>query len=298
MGNQDKIFEQFKSAAQKAEAKDFDALEKVWSRVDAKLDTKVLKKQNNNWKKLTVAASVVVLTTILYPFLKPNDNIISPKQLLQNKEVLQKKQLEILPEEPLEIVKENKEEILEKQISSHAESVAIVTEAEKNKDRVSPIPSNQNIGNAISTNHSSSTLKGNIYEARGVRQEPEVNVSPEDKKPEKQVGKKNSPLVVVNGEAITQNQKAAKKALAGINDEDIESVVELKEPLYIINGAHYSEESLFGKNPTSPYAPLDQQEITETVVLQGEEAIEKYGEKGKKGVVIITTKTGKPAGHK
>ena len=56
----------------------------------------------------------------------------------------------------------------------------------------------------------------------------------------------------------------------------------------------FSEEELFGKNPTSKYAPLNKQDITATTVYQGEDAIKLYGNKGKNGVVIITTKNGKP----
>ena len=79
MENQDKIFEQFKNAAEKAETKDFPEMEKIWSRVDAKLDTIVYKKQNNNWKKLAVAASVVLVGIIVFQFLKTEDKILIPE---------------------------------------------------------------------------------------------------------------------------------------------------------------------------------------------------------------------------
>ena len=52
----------------------------------------------------------------------------------------------------------------------------------------------------------------------------------------------------------------------------------------------YSEESLFGKNPTSPYAPLSKQKIEKIEVLQPTDAIKIYGKKGEKGVVIISIK--------
>ena len=94
-------------------------------------------------------------------------------------------------------------------------------------------------------------------------------------------------MVVIDG-------KASKKSLTNINPEEIESIVELKEPIYYINGVEYSEESLFGENPTSPYAPLSKQKIDTIVILQPEKAIPIYGEKGKKGVVIITTVGSKP----
>jgi hypothetical protein len=96
-----------------------------------------------------------------------------------------------------------------------------------------------------------------------------------------------NPFVVINGEVAQKGKK-------NMNDIEIESLVELKEPLYIINGVNYSEKEMFGPNPTSPYAPLDQQEITELKILLEEDAVKIYGEKGKKGVVIVTTKNNKP----
>ena len=44
MDNQDKIFNKIKNASQKAEEKDFPAFEKVWMRVEEKLDKKEDKK--------------------------------------------------------------------------------------------------------------------------------------------------------------------------------------------------------------------------------------------------------------
>jgi TonB-dependent SusC/RagA subfamily outer membrane receptor len=86
--------------------------------------------------------------------------------------------------------------------------------------------------------------------------------------------------------------------LPNLEPSNVDSLVILDEPLYIIDGIYYSENDLYGPNPTSPYAPLDKQEIKTITILQDLEATSKYGEKGKKGVVIITTKTGKPVNKK
>ena len=111
--------------------------------------------------------------------------------------------------------------------------------------------------------------------------------------------KKADPLYVINGEAANgQSGKDAKEEFSKLSADEIDSIEVLKEPLYIINGIYYSEEELFGPKPTSPYAPLDQQEIETIKILQGNEATSAYGEKGKKGVVIITTKNKKPAAVK
>jgi hypothetical protein len=46
MDNNDKIFDQFKEVFREAESKDFAAMETVWSRIDAKLETKAHKTEN------------------------------------------------------------------------------------------------------------------------------------------------------------------------------------------------------------------------------------------------------------
>ncbi|URM36985.1 hypothetical protein [Flavobacterium anhuiense] len=118
-----------------------------------------------------------------------------------------------------------------------------------------------------------------------------------------QKAKKNAPLVILNGNAMAHSDdvkkdKMMRDELPNLNPENVDSLVVLDEPLYIIDGIYYSENDLFGKNPTSPYAPLDKQDIKTITILQDLEATEKYGERGKKGVVIITTKNGKPAPKK
>ncbi len=104
----------------------------------------------------------------------------------------------------------------------------------------------------------------------------------------------NKDLVVIDGIAMDKSYNAEKE-LKKINTEDITDTTYLPNPLYIINGIEYSEESLFGKNPTSPYAPLDKQKITSTNILKPADATKIYGKKGEKGIIIITTKDGKPA---
>ena len=84
--------------------------------------------------------------------------------------------------------------------------------------------------------------------------------------------------------------KLIKESLSSLNPDDIDSIIELKEPIYFINGVEYSEESLFGENPTSPYAPLTKQKIEKIEIIQPADAVKIYGKKGEKGVVIISIK--------
>lgn len=69
MENQDKLFEQFKDAAQKTETRDFPAMEKVWARVEEKLDKKEDRKVIAIWKKLAVAASLLLFLALGYHYL-------------------------------------------------------------------------------------------------------------------------------------------------------------------------------------------------------------------------------------
>ena len=56
MENQDKIYEQFKEAAGKAEQKDFARMEAVWNRVEEKLDNKKQRRIAAWWKYTGMAA--------------------------------------------------------------------------------------------------------------------------------------------------------------------------------------------------------------------------------------------------
>ncbi|MFM9987212.1 hypothetical protein [Flavobacterium sp.] len=312
MENQDKIFEQFKNAAEKAETKDFPEMEKIWSRVDAKLDTVVYKKQNNNWKKLAVAASLVLVGIIVFQFLKTEDKIIIPENEIvvsdSKKEVLSDTITEenaiVSTEENNSIIKADAEKILKKQIEAESK-VAVLAEKDAEpamtkelEESVSVSDENaKRASNVASANNSGYVLRGNVFDAIGVHHTSQESGKKESRKADSQ-DTKNDPLVVIDGKPIANSKKSGEKTLAEMDNEELESVIYLKEPLYIINGAYYSEESLFGKNPTSPYTPLDKQEIKTIKILQDENAIAIYGEKGKKGVVIITTKTGKPVAPK
>lgn len=68
MENQDKLFEHFKDIAHEAESKEFPSMDKVWSRVEEKLDYKETKRSLAFWKVIAVAASLLLLVTVTYHF--------------------------------------------------------------------------------------------------------------------------------------------------------------------------------------------------------------------------------------
>ncbi len=74
---QDKIFEKIKKASQKEETKSFDAMENVWARVEEKLDHKEDRKIIPIWRNIGIAASILLVSTLGYQFLKSDNQVIA-----------------------------------------------------------------------------------------------------------------------------------------------------------------------------------------------------------------------------
>ncbi|MDI1317213.1 hypothetical protein [Flavobacterium sp.] len=289
MKKEDKIFDQFKSAAKNAETKEFAAMDKVWQRVEEKLDTTENKKSILLWKKIAVAACLLLFGTLGYHFLKQEQpkvngvvvNIDSTKTSIPKKEIIVTSD-PIIPE-----IKVDAAEILQKQLKPERQ-VALETDIkpENKADAVNEIPSSPS-GYFNAPSPSASAIK-----ETSVAESKQADIEMMLQKNRKaSLVHKDEPLVVIDN-------KVEKTKIQDIQFNDDESLVVLNEPLYIINGVEYTEQEVFGPNPTSPYSPLKKQEIETISILQDEKAIEIYGEKGKKGVVIITTKNGKPVASK
>lgn len=301
MGTEEKLYKKIQQAAENAEQKDFPGMEKIWARVEDKMETQTLQKEKHLWKKLAVAASVVLVGTLTFFLLQEKENVIIPENTIttidSSKNTIPTPEtvnglVNITPE-----IKKDAEQILQQQIviqnnivindtinyKSKKEvviPVPIAMEEVQEMAKTSLVPTyNNNISNSASTNNIGYLAKGKRYDA--------VNVNSAETTQETDKKATNDDLLLIDG-------RVSKKSLNNINPEEIESIIELKEPIYYINGVEYSEESLFGEKPTSPYAPLSKQKIDTIVIIQPEKAIPIYGEKGKKGVVIITTVGGKP----
>jgi hypothetical protein len=324
MKTEDKLYHKIKHAAENAEQKDFPGMDKIWARVEEKLETSVAKKESSNWKKIAVAASIVLVATIVYQFYSNVETIATPQivneikvEELNSKEVIVEatKENQILSEKEVDVVLEKqlqntKNEVVvttvkkEKATEYYPEEINLVNNDEvityvrankstevvpaKTEMKLLPFGKEQEDKLTQSGHYNSVSSNSPKYTSKGIRKdnfEADASVVNESKNVQ---SKKLKPLIVVDGEA------AKNKTLNDIPEEQLDSVEYLKEPLYIINGIEYSEQELFGPNPTSLYAPLNKQNITKTIILQDAEAVKEYGEKGKKGVVIITTKDGKP----
>ena len=319
MDNQDKIFDKFKEAAQNSERKDFPGMDKVWARVEDKLDKKEDKKAISLWKKIAVAASLLLLISLGAQFLKSDKNttIQTPKVVVNEtaKESIQKNKIEqndaiVSSDSPI-IPKAEAIKILDKQIKQQEVAVSEMQSSLANEPQAIQVPNAKASAEVAAapisvqsgySNEEESFVESNksvqnFDNSRTIQRE-SAKVAYADR--QSQISKKSAPLIVLNGNAISHSDdqkrdKMMQKELPNLQPENVDSLVVLDQPLYIIDGIYYSENDLFGTNPTSPYAPLNKQEIKTITVLQDLEATSKYGEKGKKGVVIITTKTGKPA---
>ena len=296
MGTEEKLYKKIQQAAENAEQKDFPGMEKIWARVEDKLETQTLQKEKHLWKKLAVAASIVLVGTLAFFLLQEKENVIIPENTITT--IDSSKNTIPTPESANGFVnttpeiKKEAEQILQQQIVIQNNIVINDTINYKSKKEVmiptpiameevqemaknSLVPSyNNSMSNSASINNSGYLAKGKRYD---------VTMKSAETTQEKDKKVANDDLLLIDG-------KLSKKSLNNLNPDEIESVVELKEPIYYINGVEYSEESLFGENPTSPYAPLSKQKIDTIIILEPERAIPIYGEKGKKGVVIITIK--------
>lgn len=297
MGTEEKLYKKIQQAAENAEQKDFPGMEKIWARVEDKMETQTLQKEKHLWKKLAMVASVVLVGTLTFFLLQENEAIIIPESTITTVDTT--KSSIPTPESENGLVntnpeiKKEAEQILQQQIVIQNNIVINDTINYKSKKEVqlaTPIameeadelartsfaPNNKNdISNSASINNSGYLAKGRRYDA--------VSVISAEAIQEKDKKVANDDLVLIDG-------KLTKKSPKNISNADYESVIELKNPLYYINGVAYTEEELYGENPTSPYAPLSKQNIDTIVVLQPERAIPIYGDKGKNGVIIITIK--------
>ncbi|MDQ6471078.1 hypothetical protein RB619_10530 [Flavobacterium sp. LHD-80] len=320
MDNQDKIFDKFKEVAENAPAQDFPGMEKVWSRVEQKLDKKEDKKTISLWKKIAVAASLLLVVSLGYQFLKTDkkstlenvDQVVTneTKNETTKNNSAEESNAPVSSDSQL-VTKKEGTAILENQIK-HKERVAIQETTSSNSEMVvsEPIGAGTQAVTVVADEESAEEESDNIISKKennsqvgyiGYPEKESAKVAFAEKQSAK--AKKSAPLIILNGNAIAHNDdvkrdKMMQAEMKNVEPENVESLVILDEPLYIIDGVYYSENDLFGKNPTSPYAPLNQQDIKTITILQDLEATEKYGEKGKKGVVIITTKTGKPTPKK
>lgn len=319
MKNEEKIFQKIKNASNKIEETSFPGMDKVWNRVEEKLDTKIIKKKSEVWKKLAIAASFLLFFTVGIQLFNTQKELTEPiehKINIQPTTIQAQDNIEnSVVEENIEIDKslpevetfvnatnaqanttKPKAIISESKAESHDEVPPVVFKEKKNSEAAKTSFAAEEVTadiefisqeDAISKGHYNSASsnnifypnKGKIYAARSSNMKYELQINEKESK----IQSKSEPLVLIDGYLSDKKKEDLK-------DEDFETYVELKDPIYIINGEEFSEESLFGEKPTSKYAPLTNQKIDSIKVYLPEEAKPIYGKKGKNGVVIISIK--------
>lgn len=387
MDNQDKIFNKIKSAAQKAEQQDFPGMDKVWARVEDKLEQKALQSKSQLWKKLAIAASLLLFVSLGYQFLKTDSKIVAPTETNETKVVIQKNETIKNSIVPSENIKTEATKILQKQlkqpnpvaiVENHAETTLsdtkIVSKAKAEETKSQPdalMIQEPNSTLAVApmatakakslapiayeykekaeitsiANSTEKTITGTITDEKDNLPIPGATVQIKGKnsgvvtdfdgkytigaeKGEKlifnMIGYNSHEAIVGNSNKMNTKLSAANAALNEVvvvgygtslkkqakNAEPIakygttkfykaekeKTVPHIKDALYVINGENYEETSLFGLNPTSPYAPLDKQKIESVKILSIEEATNNLVgyRKDYSKVIIITTENGIP----
>jgi len=76
-------------------------------------------------------------------------------------------------------------------------------------------------------------------------------------------------------------------------EEQVEKSKELPQPLFVIDGVKkvISQEPGEKKKDLDAALNISPSDIESISVLKGQDAIDKYGEEGKNGVILITTKS-------
>ncbi len=210
MDNQDKIFDKIKNASQKVEEKDFPAFEKVWMRVEEKLDKKEDKKAIALWKKLAVAASLLLFFSLGYQFLKPESKIITPNGAKENNVVIQEKQDTNTTKKPSDIIKPDATTILKKEISKEKPLVVVEpiseTNVVSNKTGIASLESK--------TNNSAEAMPISETKDNVVSKEKEIAINTS----------KTEAIVVVEKNAkakMTTSYDATKRVITGIITDEI-----------------------------------------------------------------------------
>lgn len=324
MNSEDKIYNKIKNASQKGE-KDFPGMDKVWNRVEEKLDNTLVVKKKNKWQKLAIAASVLLSFSIIYHFVSKDEVIQNNNSNFNNNTenpiIVSSDSVEKIMDKAKEVVVDNGKSSMKSNAlspdfnhnspimdgnpwaTSFAPSATVIQDsaykiyydvdkfsAEEKNIITTEINKNLNTDNEISMRNSASNFVSSNSNNGFVMPTKKYDMKAAKSKsviPVATSSEKNDDLVLIDG------QLKDRKELDKLSADEYE-ITKYKKPLYIINGIEYTEESLFGKTPTSPYAPLDKQEITSINVIKEADAMKVYGKKGENGVIIITTKDGKP----
>ena len=274
MGTEEKLYKKIQQAAQNAEQKDFPGMENVWARVENKLETQTLQKEKHLWKKIAVAASFVLVGTLAFLLLQPKENIIIPENTITTIDTSKSK---IPTPESANgfattnpVIKKDAKEILQQRIviqnnivindtinySSRKEVTIhnpMMLEEVQAKTSFAPELRND-ASNAAFLSNQGFAAKGKAYSI--------TTVSAEDISQEPIKEMMNNDFVIIRGQISQESANG-------------------NEPLIVLNNHLVTKAILNDIDPNS---------IASVTVLKNQAAISLYGEKGKNGAIVLTTK--------
>jgi Ca-activated chloride channel family protein len=311
MENQHKIENQYKKAAQKEETKDFASMEKVWSRVEEKLDAKEDKKTIVTWKRIGIAASLLLVGTLGYNYFNEQSPIETKNPVvIENNEP--KTNQPIVIEETTVRDKEERIEILEKQLNK--QTVFKSNESTfQNKDEIIESvddAENYEMEEVVLQGYSITSAKERTTSAVSIVNSNQIETIPKSKSRSKKFreGDKMS-------EDITKGYiSPANKTIAQVPTASLDQVLQGNVPggsikvgsgqprqsgtivirgrntpqneielLFIVDGVPVSEENFKNINPAH---------IASLNVLKDSSATALYGSRGSNGVIVAKTKKG------
>lgn len=135
MENQDKIYKQFQQATKDAETKQVPGLDKIWDRVEEKLDKKEEKKPVFWWRKLAVAASLLLVITLGYQLFS-EEEVLLPTT---NSVVESPKEVETVVPNENKIIEEKQEEVIAPTKTFDAKNTAKIFKKEQQKTAVAVV---------------------------------------------------------------------------------------------------------------------------------------------------------------
>jgi Ca-activated chloride channel family protein len=293
MENQDKLYEQFRDASQKSEAKDFPAMEKVWNHVEEKLDQKEERKGIVLWKKIAVAASLLLFFSLGYQFLK-SDKQVNPKVTPDNNVVIQETPPIIAPVEQPAIIQKDAEIILKKQLAN-PNTVAVSDVNHDEKEIVEEDNSIYELDEIVVEAAPITKMKKSLGYSSTVVSSESVEISSKGRGGRKAEKESTQNVNAAPNPALLQSLQGR---VAGVNIgyasnqpgssqnivlRGISSINGNIDPLYVIDGVPANGDALRKLDPNS---------IESITVLKDASATVIYGSRAINGAIVITSKSG------
>ena len=293
MKNEDPLSEVFKNASEKQIPKNFDSMEQIWNRLETKLNAYDVKNQNTFYKKMAVAAAVFLVAFLGYELIQIQFKVFNKEKIIAQTNANLKLELKVkLPRKP-KLIASNNPKIDYKKINQ------LKNNPKKQQNQlVTQIENRAVISNAEVLDAEKDVKKSKSSCIAWIKSKSTYNESSNiaDRETEKKMAstpqKESKPSAVPSNSEADVAQARVKKAANYSTQNwsvEFEKIKQLNNPLYVINGIYYTENDVINSTSKNPYYPLQRQKIESITILSPTTASEIYGQKGKNGVVVITT---------